>query len=343
MTHSHIHTPGLFDLQVNGYAGVDFNDPSITPKMLDQALEAMLADGVTGCLPTIITATPEELKERFRALDQAVSNSVLGPTMVPGYHLEGPFLNDGPGYRGCHPAAAMTDPRIDVINELDGLLTRPILLVTLAPERHGAIEQTALLAAAGKTIAIAHSEADFATVRAAADAGLSMSTHLGNGLPQTLPKLQNTLLAQLSEPRLSACFIADGHHLSAEALASLVYLKGINNCILVSDAVLAAAAQPGPYRFAGMEIILGDDGAVRQPEGVGLAGSALRLDQAVRNLVEWKIAQLPKAAAMASVHPIRAMEHSFRHYGIKFDMGKIEWNSAMEAKVVSPGGVESIR
>jgi N-acetylglucosamine-6-phosphate deacetylase len=90
-------TDGLFDLQVNGYAGVDFNDPSITPAGVDQALEAMLEDGVTGCLPTIITAFPDELEARFLALDAAIAASRLGPSMAPGYHLEGPFLNDGPG------------------------------------------------------------------------------------------------------------------------------------------------------------------------------------------------------------------------------------------------------
>ncbi|MGI9487496.1 MAG: hypothetical protein ACR2RF_16780 [Geminicoccaceae bacterium] len=105
-------TDGLFDLQVNGYAGVDFNNPSITSKTVDHALEAMLADGVTGCPPTIITASSEEFEERFQALDSALAASRLGPLMVPGYHLEGPFLNDRPGYHGCHPPAAMSDPDI---------------------------------------------------------------------------------------------------------------------------------------------------------------------------------------------------------------------------------------
>lgn len=88
---------GLFDLQVNGYAGVDFNDPSLTAAQIDLALEAMLLSGVTQCLPTIITAFPDELAARFSALDHAVRSSRLGPVMVPGYHIEGPFLNAGDG------------------------------------------------------------------------------------------------------------------------------------------------------------------------------------------------------------------------------------------------------
>ena len=104
-------TGGLFDLQVNGFAGIDFNDAGLTPDALDHALEAMIATGVTLCLPTLITADPATLTARFRALDAAVADSRLGPLMVPGYHLEGPFLNPAEGYAGCHPPAAMTTAR----------------------------------------------------------------------------------------------------------------------------------------------------------------------------------------------------------------------------------------
>lgn len=332
-------TGGLFDLQVNGYAGVDFNDPSITPALVDGALEAMLADGVTGCLPTIITAHPNELAERFQALDAAVMASRLGRTMVPGYHLEGPFLNDGPGYRGCHPAQAMADPDLDLVRHLDSLIGRPILLVTLAPERTGGIEAVSALRKTGKAVAIGHSAAGHDTVRQAADAGATLSTHLGNGLPALMPKLENPLLAQLAEPRLTACLIADGHHMSRQALGALVQLKGAENCILVTDAVIAAGASPGPFRFAGMDIALDDDGRVTQPGGTGLAGSALRLDQAVRNVVSWEITDANVAIAMAGDHPRRALADAFSRAGTAFDPGKVEWNSALEPQILSPGKI----
>jgi hypothetical protein len=197
-------SPGLVDLQINGFAGVDFNDPAITPADLDRALEAMLKTGVTHCLPTIITAHPHELVERFRALDDAVAGSRLGPLMCPGYHLEGPFLNPAPGYHGCHPPQAMTAAKPELIAEVERGLSRPILMVTLAAESEGAVALTKNLADAGKIVAIGHSAADFAEVSAAADAGLSLSTHLGNGVPQTLHKLANPIFAQLAEDRLMA-------------------------------------------------------------------------------------------------------------------------------------------
>ncbi len=105
-----LRTPGLLDLQVNGFAGVDFNDAALTADALDHALHAMLGTGVTACLPTLITAAPDTLAARLAALDRAVATSRLGPAMVPGFHLEGPFLNPAEGYAGCHPPGCMTAP-----------------------------------------------------------------------------------------------------------------------------------------------------------------------------------------------------------------------------------------
>lgn len=320
---------GLFDLQVNGYAGVDFNNPSLTAAQLNLALDAMLLSGVTQCLPTIITAYPDELVARFSALDHAVRSSRLGPVMVPGYHLEGPFLNAGDGYCGCHPQAAMADPDAALVGRIEEDLTRPILLVTLAPERDGAVDFIAAMKRGGKTLAMAHSAAGFSQVRAAAAAGLSISTHLGNGLPHSLPKLENTLLAQLSEPGLAACLIADGHHMSPDAVAAMIRLKGSDNCILVTDAVLGAAAAPGNYTFAGMEVERTHEGKMVQPGRTMLAGSALCLDQAVRNTMAWTGLGAETVLAMASSSPRRALSRSMQHYGIAMETSCVRWASDM--------------
>ena len=331
-----ISSAGLFDLQVNGYAGVDFNDPSITASSLDTALEAMLASGVTQCLPTLITAHPAQLRDRFRALDDAVATSRLGPLMVPGYHLEGPFLNTTEGYAGCHPPDAMTDPDIALIDQLEAGLRRPILLVTLAPERAGGTQFIAELTRRGKASAMAHSAAGFEVVTTAANAGLTLSTHLGNGLPPGLPKLENTLLAQLAEPRLSACLIADGHHMSPQALAALLRLKGTENCILVTDAVLGAAAPPGVYSFAGMAVERTDAGAMVQPGRTNLAGSALCLDQAVRNVVAWTGIGAETGIGMASTTPRRALAAAMTHHGVSMDPGRVRWSRDLIPHVEQP-------
>lgn len=323
------------DLQVNGYAGVDFNDEAVTADALDHALHAMLAAGVTACLPTVITAPAAVLEARLRALDEAVARSRLGPLMVPGYHVEGPFLNPAPGFRGCHPPAAMLPPDPALVERWGAGLQRPILLMTLAAELDGAEALIRWLAARGKVAAIGHSDAGAAVVARAADAGARMSTHLGNGLPGVLPKLDNPLMAQLAEDRLAAGFIADGIHLPRPALRAMIRAKGPGRAILVTDAVSAAAAPPGRYGFAGMEIDGDPDGSVRLPGLRTLAGSALTLDRAVRNLVAWDIAELPDAVAMASTAPAALLGPALTAHGIEPLAGSVHW---MTEATVSDAG-----
>jgi N-acetylglucosamine-6-phosphate deacetylase len=321
-----IRTPGLFDLQVNGFAGIDFNDAAITPRALDHALEAMRATGVTACLPTIITAYPHELAMRLAALDAAVAESRLGPLMCPGYHLEGPFLNPAEGYRGCHPHEAMAAADPGLVERLEARLARPILMLTLAPEVQGGIALVRWATARGKVAAIGHSGAAGDVLREAVAAGLALSTHLGNGLPRILPKLDNTLFAQLACDGLHAGFIADGIHLPPHALKVMLRAKGLARAILVTDAVSAAAAPPGMHPFAGFTVERGADGAVRLPGQAVLAGSALTLDQAVRNVVRWGLASFEEAIAMASTNPRRLMAPALAAHGIALAEGCVTWS-----------------
>ncbi len=328
-----MHTAGLIDLQVNGYAGVDFNDPALDAAALDHALHAMLCAGVTACLPTLITAPEPALAERFAALDRAVANSRLGPSMVPGFHLEGPFLNPAPGFAGCHPPDAMLPPDPALLLRLAARLTRPILLLTLAPEQSGGMALIAWARARGMLVAIGHSAADHATVADAAQAGATLSTHLGNALPHTLPKFRNPLIAQLAEDRLAASFIADGIHIPPPALKVLLRAKGLSRAVLVTDATAAAATQPGSYRFAGMFIEHTADGSVRVPGSDVLAGSALCLDQAVRNLVAWGLATPAEAIRLASANPAALLAPSLAAHGILLPEATVTWSPALAPSV----------
>lgn len=330
---------GLFDLQVNGFAGVDFNSDEVDADRLDYALEAMLATGVTSCLPTLITAPPGVLAARFAALDRAVARSKLGPVMVPGYHLEGPFLNSSEGYAGCHPANAMAGPEISMVEQLACGLSRPILLVTIAPELPGSEDFISAMCSAGRVIAIGHSAADAATISRAAQAGARLSTHLGNGLPQTLHKVDNPLMAQLAEDRLSASLIVDGLHLPPHALKVMLRAKGMDRSILVSDAVSAAATEPGLYSFAGMVVEHAADGSVRLPGSRYLAGSALTLDGALRNLVKWSLATPEQAVRMASHNPRNLMRLAFRSFSITNEVGQVTWSPGLRPLEVSVGPV----
>lgn len=332
-------TAGLLDLQVNGFAGIDFNDAALGAEALDEALAAMLLTGVTVCLPTIITAARDDLRRRFAALDAAVAQSRLGPLMVPGYHLEGPFLNPADGYAGCHPTTAMGSAAWDLVEEIEGPLRRPILLITVAPERPGVIAFIERAREAGKRVAIGHSAVDHAILARAVEAGACLSTHLGNGLPQLLPKLDNPLFAQLAQDRLSASFIADGIHVPPAALKVMLRAKGLARSILVTDAVSAAAAAPGDHPFAGATVSLETDGTVRLPGSRYLAGSSLRLDQALRNLVAWGLASPREALRLASANPLALLRPALERHGITLPVSHVRWTSDLRVEEAVVGSL----
>ncbi|WP_159992799.1 N-acetylglucosamine-6-phosphate deacetylase [Roseomonas sp. 18066] len=331
---------GLVDLQVNGFAGVDFNaGTALTTTAMTQALDALLATGVTCLLPTIITADEASLRTRFDALDEAIEESPLGALMCPGYHLEGPFLNPAPGYAGCHPPAVMQPPDYALVERLEAGLKRPILLITIAAELPGADSFIRRARAAGKLVAIGHSAADFAAVQAAAEAGAVLATHLGNGLPQALPKLANPIFAQLAEDRLAVSLIADGIHLPPPALKVLLRAAG-ERAILVTDAVAAAAAPPGLYDFAGMQVERDAAGAVRLPGQVSLAGSGLCLDAALRNLLGWGFADAAAALAMASTRPAALLRPALAARGITLPGSELRWDDGLHLRSLRLGPIE---
>ena len=332
-------TGGLCDLQVNGYAGVDFNDAAIDAAALDHALHAMLLAGVTQCLPTIITAGAETMGERLAALDRAVAGSRLGKLMVPGFHLEGPFLNPAAGYAGCHPPAAMIAPDPMLMRRLTLRLSRPVLIVTLAPEREGAAPFIAWARQRGIVIAIGHSAATPEQVAGAASGGATLSTHLGNGMAGLQPKFTSPLMGQLGEDRLSASVIADGIHIPPHALRVMVRAKGMARAILVTDATAAAGAPPGRYGLAGMTIVRADDGSVRLADGMTLAGSALTMDQAVRNVVAWGIAGPGDALRMASANPLGILAPALAVHGIELHPSEVDWTPDLHPHRVQVGGV----
>ena len=169
-------TPGLVDVQVNGFAGVDFNAPGLTTEGLDRALSAMLCCGVTRCLPTLITAAEDDLVARLTDLDAAVGESALGRLMVPGYHIEGPFLSSEDGYSGAHPAQHMRRASRDLVERLAGASTRPLMMMTVAPEVDGVIDLIPFLVARGTVCAIGHSAAT--RVQTDAAIGLAGARHV---------------------------------------------------------------------------------------------------------------------------------------------------------------------
>lgn len=288
--------PGLCDLQVNGFAGVDFNRPGPAAR-IEAALQRMAAGGVTRLLPTLISSS----RERFAACVRPFLE--LSHPAVAGFHMEGPYLSSAEGPRGAHPLERLRPPSRDDFERRQEAAGGRIRLVTLAPELPGALELIALLVERGVRAAIGHTGASPDQIRLAVDAGATLSTHLGNGAAPARAREPNALWAQMAEDRLYASLICDGRHLTPEAIRVLVRAKGAGRIFLVSDATAAAGSAPGRYTLGEIEVERTPSGAVRRPGGSTPAGSALILADAVGRVAALTGLSLEQVGAMASTAP----------------------------------------
>jgi N-acetylglucosamine-6-phosphate deacetylase len=295
--------PGLVDLQVNGYGGIDFNGDTLRPDDLADAVTRMATDGVTAFCPTIVTASAERMLAALAAIGAAVADDARIAAAVLGVHIEGPWISPLDGARGAHSAAHVREA---TTIELDAFLHAGahISILTLAPEAPGAIEAVGMAADAGILVAIGHSAAEPEDIRRAVDAGARLSTHLGNGVPGMLPRHPNLLWAQLGDDRLCASFIADGHHVDPNTLATMVRAKGATRTILVSDATALCGMPPGRYTTPiGGEVELEPNGRLAMVGSPYLAGAARPLIDGLSLVLSRRILAPDNAVAAVSRRP----------------------------------------
>ncbi len=301
--------PGLVDLQVNGYAGIDFNgaDDVFNPKTFHMIREKMEKRGVLLSLPTFITASQERLEANCRAYANLVTNDAKLAEAFPKLHIEGPFISSVEGPRGAHPIEHACDPATapDLMKRLQEASGNRLGIVTLAPELPGALDLIAWCRENDIVVSAGHTNATAAEIRAAVEAGLVMSTHLGNGSHQMLPRMDNYIQAQLSEDGLYASFIADGHHVPFFALKNFIRAKGFDRTVLVSDAIMAADCGPGRYVLGDFEVEVSEAFRCTKVGHAGLAGSALTMDMGVIYTALHTDADFEEAWAMASTRPAK--------------------------------------
>jgi N-acetylglucosamine-6-phosphate deacetylase len=289
--------PGFLDLQVNGFAGVDFNDPATTLDQVHQAIAAMRAHGVTQVLPTLISSPVAQFERCAKTLLRADAKAILG------LHAEGPYISPEDGPRGAHRREDTSPASIDDFERRQAAANGRIRLVTLAPEVPGALRLIEHLRASGIRVAIGHTAAMPEQIRDAVRAGATLSTHLGNGCAQMLPRHPNFLWEQLAADELLASLIVDGHHLPPATVKVMVRAKTARRVLLVTDAMAAAGRPPGEYKFGALTVRLDENGRVAVPGQPNLAGSALLMDRAVGNTVRFAGLSLENALRMASTGP----------------------------------------
>ncbi len=276
--------PGFVDLQVNGYFGVELDAVRAAEWQLVAA--RLPETGTTAFMPTFITAPVPQLARALRQATRLAGRLAGEPApgaQVLGVHLEGPFIS--PLRAGAHHKDWMTDPAPEAITELLDAGGGILKIVTLAPERPGALDAITRLTEAGVLVSVGHTDALARQVAAAATAGARMVTHLFNAQRPLHHREPGTPGQALSDPRLTSGLIADFYHVAPEVCA-IAFAAAPGRICLVTDAAACAGMPPGTYLLGGEPIELpAGDGTPPVRAGGTLAGSALRMDVAVANMV----------------------------------------------------------
>lgn len=273
-----------FDLQVNGFASVDFQRDDLTAALLDHAVEALLRHGTGRILLTLITDRVDHLCRRLETIEKFRAASPRAREVIAGYHLEGPWLLPEPGFHGAHDPELMIPPEVRDLGRLESAAGGRLRLVTLAPELPGSPEIISHATSRGIRTAIGHSNASDGEIDAAIAAGLTLCTHLGNGVPNLLHRHHNIIQRLLARDELTAVFIPDGIHLPPGVLRNLVRAKPAGKVLFTTDCMAAAGAGPGAFSLGRLDLEVGADGIVREPGKENFAGSSLTMDRAVGNV-----------------------------------------------------------
>jgi N-acetylglucosamine-6-phosphate deacetylase len=307
--------PGWIDLQVNGFAGVDYNAATTPIEEIGRSLEVLFSTGVTRFYPTVITGAPEAMRGALANLARA-KDTLPGGEAMDGFHVEGPHISPEDGPRGAHPREWVRPPDLEEFRRWQDAAHGDIRLVTLSPEWPEAPAYIEALARDGLVVSIGHTNATRAQIAAAVSAGATMSTHLGNGSHDVLPRHPNYIWDQLAEDRLTASFIPDGIHAPPAFIKAAIRAKEVARAVLVTDAATPAGGPPGRYRLGAQDVDLTADGRVVLAGQQRLAGSALSMDRAVANAMRFADVSLPDAVTMATTNAARAGRVPGRQIGL---------------------------
>ena len=262
------------DLQINGYAGVDFNAPGLTVDQVIAVTERLDQDGTVGYLPTIVTGDPGTAVATLRVIVEARKRSARCERNILGVHLEGPFISAEPGAVGTHPVEWVAKPSMELFGRYQDAAEGLVRLVTVAAEVPGMPEFVGRLTALGVTVSLGHQlAATPAEVEPCIAAGAKAFTHLGNGLPNMIPRHDNIIFTALADERMTVMFIPDGHHLPDTMLKVYARAVPLKRLVAVSDAQYPAGMPPGEYEVCGSRARLEPDGLLWNPARKCLVGA----------------------------------------------------------------------
>lgn len=298
--------PKLFDFQINGFGGIDFQAAQVTRTEMEHAVAVMRKHGLAGIFLTLITDEIDAHCRRLENFERLRTESPAIAEMIVGYHIEGPWLSPEPGYRGAHPADPMHAPSLAEFARLQAAANGRVRLITIAPEWPGSGECIAAMTRAGVHISLGHTNASEAQIDEAIRAGARFVTHLGNGTPLEMHRHDNVVQRLLARDELIACLIPDGVHLPPFVLRNFFRAKPRGKVLFTTDAMSGAGTGPGRYKIGRLEIEVGPDGIARQPGGKGFAGSTLTPDAGVERVARFLGLTAAEAETLWSTAPAAA-------------------------------------
>ena len=300
--------PGLVDLQVNGYGGIDFNTVHLQIEDIHKAVRLLASQGITSFYPTLITNTDSTIRQALQNILLACKIDPELGAAIGGIHLEGPFLSKEDGARGAHSLEFVQQPDWELFQEWQNVAEGKIRIITMSPEWDGAAKFIKKCSDTGVIVAIGHTAATPEQINAAVQAGAQLSTHLGNGAHLMLPRHPNYLWEQLAQDQLWATVIADGFHLPGSFLKVVFRMKP-ETSILISDCTEFTGLTPGVYKsHIGGEVLLNSEGRLciaGQPKL--LAGSAQSLLWCVNQVAQKGLLSFSQAWNKASLKPIELL------------------------------------
>ncbi|MCE9528705.1 MAG: amidohydrolase family protein [Planctomycetales bacterium] len=305
--------PGFCDLQINGYQGVEFNDPKLTVEQVRKAALSQDQFGVTRYLATCTTDSYEVFCHSFATIAQAIDELPEVAARLAGIHMEGPYIAPDDGPRGAHPKQHVRPPDWNEFSRIQQAARGKIKLLTLSPEYEGSADFIKKVVESGVLVAIGHTKATSEQISAAVDAGARMSTHLGNGAHPQIKRHPNYIWDQLAEDRLVASLITDGHHLPPSVVKSMVRAKTPARCVLVSDITGLGGMPPGRYATGLGDLEVLECGKlVLDGQRDILAGASQPIHVCVANVMRFAGVNLQTAVEMASTSPLRLIGESDR-------------------------------
>lgn len=314
--------PGFIDIHVHGGDGHEFIHASV--EAFDAITRFHARNGTTGIVATSLTLSKEELDNVLAAASSYQAGSMPGAALL-GVHLEGPFIS--PVFSGAQNPSHIVPANLNWLEEWTTRFPGLIRIVTLAPEWEGALEAISFLAERGIVASCGHTNATYDEIQAGIASGLSHAVHTFNAMRALHHREPGTVGAVVSDDRITAEVIADGHHVHPAIIRILHRSKPKDGFLLITDAMAAAGLGKGVYDFGGLEVVVAD-GVARLKEGGALAGSTLTMIEAFRFAVQQVGLTVPQASRAASANPAKRL-------GIETRTGSIEAGKQADVLLIS--------